>query len=330
LKKVNIRSCFYTMKPKIKATAKITILQDSSPEDFHSGKRLNRIRKIKGYTQEGLLYEPDFPKVSLKTLRRWEQKGVNPLRLQEVANFFGLDLWGFLENHIGEEEFRALALHPEMHLPMKAKYLYKTNQEPVAYDQQQRNRTEFNKLVELIQKAQNKKFITQIKSFPVNYQGEQGWNLLLWAVHKNQIQIVKYLLKQKSLDPTQGDGEGLTPLMCACTWGYTEATGLLLANQKVLKKINHLDHLGWSALTWACSNGHAQVLESLLQAGSSPDLQDHRQATPLHRAIKENNITIAQVLLNHHADPSILDENAKSPKQLAEGQQDQALIGLFS
>ena len=318
------------MKTKKKATAKITIPQESTAEIFHSGKRLKQIRKIKGYTQEGLLYEADFPKVSLKTLRRWEQQGVNPLRLQEVASFFELDLWGFLENHIGEEEFKALALHPEMYLPLKAKYLNNTKQEPVAFEQHHWNRTKFASLVELIRKGQEKSFILQMKKFPVNYQGEQGWGLLLWAVHKNQIQIIKHLLSQKSLVPTQGDREGLTPLMCAATWGYLTSTNLLLGKQLILDEINQVDHLGWSALTWACSNGHTDVADALLQAEASPNVLDYRHSTPLHRAINESNHAVAHVLIKYKADTDILDENSKTPKQLAVVQNNQGIIDLCS
>ena len=62
------------------------------PTPFHSGKRLALARKLKGFTQEELAGTLGFPAVSVKTLRRWEQKGVNPVRLKEVADFFQLSL----------------------------------------------------------------------------------------------------------------------------------------------------------------------------------------------------------------------------------------------
>ena len=72
---------------------------------FHSGKRLELARKLFGYTQENIIAEEGFPKVDVRTLRRWEKNGINPLRSWEVAQFFGLELSTFYDKQISKQEF---------------------------------------------------------------------------------------------------------------------------------------------------------------------------------------------------------------------------------
>ena len=72
---------------------------------FHSGRKLTLARKISGYTQDAIVGEEGFPKVDVRTLRRWEKGGINRLRVGEVASFFKLDLSSFFDERMTESEF---------------------------------------------------------------------------------------------------------------------------------------------------------------------------------------------------------------------------------
>ena len=172
----------------------------------------------------------------------------------------------------------------------------------------------------------HKGFAAQLGHFPMNFQGDQGWTLLHWAVHKNQIEITQHLLKQKNINVTLGDKEGFTPFMCAAAWGYLGLCKIISDHHSDSKQLDQIDHLGWSALTWACSNGHIETVIYLLQAGANPNLQDYQLNCPLHRAAKENNIIIAQLLVTHGADATKENSEKETPVKIVKDSDNKSFL----
>ena len=74
-------------------------------EHFHTGKRLALARKISGIKQEMIIEMPGFPQIDVRTVRGWERKGINLMRLKEVADFFGVSLTVFIDPDLTPSQF---------------------------------------------------------------------------------------------------------------------------------------------------------------------------------------------------------------------------------
>lgn len=64
---------------------------------------------------------------------------------------------------------------------------------------------------------------------------------------------------------------------------------------------------GWRPLHSACSVGHTQVVDSLLQAGAAVTARNALGATPLHYAASKGHADIVRLLLKHGADATAKD-----------------------
>lgn len=88
-------------------------------------------------------------------------------------------------------------------------------------------------------------------------------------------------------------------------------TKLLLENKA---EVNRKDRSGKSALSTAVSESNALLVRPLLDHGANPNIVDESQgnATPIILAIKNRHGVIAQMLLQKGADPSTKDNSNKS------------------
>lgn len=92
-------------------------------KSIQSGKKLGLARKLKGYSQEQLLDNQGFPHISTRSLGRWEQEGIPLDRVQDVANFFQLPPWAFLEDNLSLKDFQILTLNPDKEELLRSKLL---------------------------------------------------------------------------------------------------------------------------------------------------------------------------------------------------------------
>lgn len=272
-------------------------------EDFHTGKRLVIARKLRGFTQESILGEPGFPPVNVKTLRRWEQAGINPTRLEEVARFFNTEIWAFTEARLSEEDFSSLISFPELIGQYKQRYSGKESpSSPEADPLKHRFTQAYLKLA-----AQDhlglKELLTQAP-FPTDYPDEQGWTLLFWAAHLGALNGLNLLL-DLGAQVDLSDPEGLTPLHCAAARNHEAVVARLL---EAGAPLNQCDAQGWSPVTWTTANRLPRLLKRLLDFGGQADLPDQQGITPLLHALRHNFPDVGGILLSQGADP-----NAKSP-----------------
>uniref|UniRef100_A0A6I8NM37 Proteasome 26S subunit, non-ATPase 10 n=1 Tax=Ornithorhynchus anatinus TaxID=9258 RepID=A0A6I8NM37_ORNAN len=89
-----------------------------------------------------------------------------------------------------------------------------------------------------------------------------------------------------------------------------------------------------TALHWACSAGHTDIVDfllrfgvpvndkddiaiMLLEGGANPDATDQLESTPLHRAAAKGNLKMIQILLQHKASTNIQDSEGNTPLHLA-------------
>lgn len=80
---------------------------------FHSGRRLALFRIMKGFTQEQMPIQDGFPKLESRGYRDWESKGIPDKTIKDVADFFKVGLWAFVDENVTEQQIKDIALYPE-------------------------------------------------------------------------------------------------------------------------------------------------------------------------------------------------------------------------
>ena len=92
------------------------------------------------------------------------------------------------------------------------------------------------------------------------------------------------------------------------------------------------DDYGWTALHFAASKGHKDVVKVLLDEGAMPNRADNKGRTPLTKAVSNGNEYVVKLLLDGGADPNIGIQSRMPPLHLAarEGHTDIAKMLLDS
>ncbi|MEO7716833.1 MAG: ankyrin repeat domain-containing protein [Capsulimonas sp.] len=94
---------------------------------------------------------------------------------------------------------------------------------------------------------------------------------------------------------------------------HTKIVEMLASNPALLEARDKDDS---TALHCACWKGHLEIVATLLAAGAPVDIHnknDHWGTTPLHAAAHANQAAIAEMLIQHGADPNALDRNGQTP-----------------
>jgi ankyrin repeat protein len=91
-----------------------------------------------------------------------------------------------------------------------------------------------------------------------------------------------------------------TPLMTAARTGKLPAVKALLSHGAVVD--NKDERRGQTALMWAAAEGHASVVQALLDAGADYKLRVPSGFTPLLFAVREGRLDVVRVLLKAGAD----------------------------
>ncbi|VDN40517.1 unnamed protein product, partial [Dibothriocephalus latus] len=170
----------------------------------------------------------------------------------------------------------------------------------------------------------------------VNEIGIDGETVLACAVSKNAVPIVELLL-QRGADPNPKEKKvESVPLIEAAKDGHTDVVRLLL--QYVARcLIEHGAYINTystefkeSALTLASykvllflflvapvENGHADMVNFLLENGADHEHRTDEMHTPLMEAAMEGHVEVARLLLAHGANVNIPQDSFESPLTLA-------------
>ncbi len=103
---------------------------------------------------------------------------------------------------------------------------------------------------------------------------------------------------------------GRTPLTRATQRGHIAIVNVLLAhNVDVNGKTSGIDA---TALYFVSMDSNADILNVLLKAGASINIQQYTGLTALHIAAANGHTQTVKSLLDHGADPNVLDNNGKT------------------
>ncbi|XP_065883611.1 poly [ADP-ribose] polymerase tankyrase-2-like [Dysidea avara] len=149
---------------------------------------------------------------------------------------------------------------------------------------------------------------------------------LFEACKEGNIEVVRKLVNQSTVNSRDTGGRKSTPLHFAAGFGRQEVVEYLLDNGS---KVDAKDDGGLMPLHNACSFGHTEVVQLLLKHGADPNARDNWNYTPLHEASSKGKIDVCIVLLQSFADPIIRNTEGKTPQDLADPQAKLVLSGNY-
>lgn len=113
------------------------------------------------------------------------------------------------------------------------------------------------------------------------------------------LESVRRLIAQGS-DVNKADGEGFSPLMCACVEGRADVVPLLLARGA---DVNRSDLLGRTPLSFTVTRGDfSETADALISAGADLNRTDNDGFMPLMRAALMSHVRCFEILLRKGAD----------------------------
>ena len=138
----------------------------------------------------------------------------------------------------------------------------------------------------------------------VNERDSDGRTALHRAAAAGRLDLVEDATRHGAATDTKDDG-GWRPLHSAASAGHTEVVAFLLGPSGGDIEVNsRVDGSGSTALIFAASKGHADVLHVLIDAKADLLATDASKATALHRAAGRGHALIIPILINamrHHA-----------------------------
>jgi ankyrin repeat protein len=122
------------------------------------------------------------------------------------------------------------------------------------------------------------------------------------ALSNRQTRAVKFLF-ERGADPNVKDKEGMTDFMIACDVGCKEVVALLITKAD----IDVTDEQGFTALARVIIDGHQEIAELLLDHGANPNIKNKGGIGPLMLAIRHGRQSIVPLLLKGGAKPDAED-----------------------
>lgn len=111
-------------------------------------------------------------------------------------------------------------------------------------------------------------------------------------------------------DPNRPDQYGWIPLHRAATNGTAEALKILL---QAGSSLTATGTEGWTPLHLAAVSGSSEAVKALVEAGADVDALSLYGDTPLHLCVAPCNVTSAETLLRAGAKPDLLNKKGLSP-----------------
>lgn len=152
----------------------------------------------------------------------------------------------------------------------------------------------------------------------INAPFQSGWTVLLHACNNGSDIIVKFLLESGAKPNVHC--EFFTPLMAVCNSSSSNQEKLVKCAKSLIERgadVNAMDKFKTTALMFACTRGHEQLISVLFDAGCEINKIDNEGSTALHMACLYKHSSIVRLLLDQGAEKIIKDRRGRIPLDLA-------------
>lgn len=133
----------------------------------------------------------------------------------------------------------------------------------------------------------------------VNPQGQHG---LILALRRGALKVVDVLLMQAATDINIRTAQDENALMLAALRGFTDVC------QKLIVRDADVNKPGWTALHYAATGGHTDIMRMLLEHHAYIDAASPNGSTPLMMAAMYGTAAAVKVLLDAGADVDLKNE----------------------
>eukprot|EP00933_Yihiella_yeosuensis_P023155 TRINITY_DN1807_c2_g1_i1.p1 TRINITY_DN1807_c2_g1~~TRINITY_DN1807_c2_g1_i1.p1 ORF type:complete len:218 (-),score=54.84 TRINITY_DN1807_c2_g1_i1:182-835(-) len=167
--------------------------------------------------------------------------------------------------------------------------------------------TDEEDLLELLKDDVRARDPLEDKSSGIAHQRDKdGWSPLHWAAQDGHERLAEKLIEMR-VSTNSADQCGATPLMIAAFNGRIRIIEALLLERST--DVRQVNTYLTTALHYAAQRGHANCIQSLVEAGAEVDALDRHSDTPLSWAARAGHLDAVKKLLELKADP-LLDNNA--------------------
>lgn len=154
----------------------------------------------------------------------------------------------------------------------------------------------------------------------------KGNPALTVAIGEKSLKTAKFLIDTPSIDLNRPNIANETAVMLAALNGYEDLVVYLVEKYDV-----ELNQPGWTALHYASVNGHAKIVQYLLDHQAYIDALSPNGTTPLMMAARAGHIHVVKLLLDHGADMTLRNTVGMTVIDFAEsGNQTEIVSGLKS
>lgn len=159
-----------------------------------------------------------------------------------------------------------------------------------------------------------------------NLNTRDGTPLLVDALKDKNLEVAEALIRAKGLDFERTNASGENALMMAAYQGLLPLVKLMVETYEV-----EVNKTGWTALHYAATNGHDDVVKYLLDHAAYIDAESPNATTPMMMAAMNGHITTVKLLLDEGADMNLRNQQKMDVIDFAKRyHQDEIAAGLES
>jgi len=145
----------------------------------------------------------------------------------------------------------------------------------------------------------------------MNLRDSGGWSALLFACRNGKLEAAKFLLEHGA-DPTVVTTEYKNVLILSAMEGKVELVQYLLNNRLTGKQVNDADAFLWTAVCYAVSAGHAEIVRALLERGAKLSIEDFEGMAPLAIACQGPDLACVKLMCKKKADLNATDKRHRT------------------
>lgn len=169
-----------------------------------------------------------------------------------------------------------------------------------------------------------------VKGFDIDEPVDSRWTLLFQACFLARPDIVQYLIEERGADTSPNEA-GESPLMVVC-YSNGDSDDVLKIAQLLIKNSTNIslsNTAGVTALMFASSHGHIEVVKYLLTLNDAFDAIDNECKNALFHAIEGKQKEIAKILIDAGTDLNVTNNFGFTAKHFAYEDNQLEIVELF-